>query len=74
MRQDIEASVIGGLLIGGLTPNRQRRSGNTGAGSVFNSALPESLRGYPQAGEKQKPNRRADGLPRRAERSISRQS
>lgn len=31
MRQDIEASVIGGLLIGGLTPTASDVSGNAGA-------------------------------------------
>ena len=61
MKQDIEASVIGGLLIGGLTPT---------ASDVLATLEPEafSIPLYRKAFEvirkqarKQKPNRRADG-------------
>lgn len=60
MRQDIEASVIGGMLIGGLTPT---------ASDVLATLEPEafSIPLYRKAfevirkHEKQKPNRCADG-------------
>ncbi len=60
MRQDIEASVIGGLLIGGLTPTASDVLA-TLEPEAFSIPLYRSLRGYSQAGEKQKPNRCADG-------------
>lgn len=47
MRQDIEASVIGGLLIGGLTPTASDVLATLEPEAFFNSALPESLRSYP---------------------------